>query len=190
MPNANRFGDLRRSTLSWCRRTRISASNAARDLNRPIKAHQINLQRSPIGSEYQPIRGRSQRFWVCGRDRFLEREHHQWKSKAPPRYPVKHALRRQDGVRSTLISKGPRHRISPTSGSAAGQMGSRRCTRVAYCHGGAMAGSTGDADAPRWKAIARGSTAAAPVERTDTLWAMWRRLHHEIERPAWLRCPS
>jgi DNA invertase Pin-like site-specific DNA recombinase len=68
LPNANRFGDLRRSTLSWCRRTRISASNAARDLNSRIKAHQINLQRSLIGSEYQPIRSRSQRFWVCGRD--------------------------------------------------------------------------------------------------------------------------
>jgi hypothetical protein len=26
----------------------------------PIKAHQINLQRSLIGSEYQPIRGRGQ----------------------------------------------------------------------------------------------------------------------------------
>jgi hypothetical protein len=60
LPNANSFGDLRRSTLSWCRRTRISASNAARDRNSPIKAHQINLQRSLIGSEYQPIRGRSQ----------------------------------------------------------------------------------------------------------------------------------
>jgi arsenite oxidase small subunit len=68
LSNANRFGDLRRSTLSWCRRTRISASNAARDLNSPIKAHQINLQRSLIGSEYQPIRSCSQRFWVCGRD--------------------------------------------------------------------------------------------------------------------------
>jgi hypothetical protein len=62
LPNANSFGDLRRSTLSWCQRTRISASNAARDRNSPIKAHQINLQRSLIGSEYQPIRGRGQRF--------------------------------------------------------------------------------------------------------------------------------
>jgi CspA family cold shock protein len=53
LPNANRFGDLRCSTLSWCRRTRISASNAALDRNSPIKAHQINLQRSLIGSEYQ-----------------------------------------------------------------------------------------------------------------------------------------
>ena len=33
----------------------ISAYNAARDRNSPIKAHQINLQRSLIGSEYQPI---------------------------------------------------------------------------------------------------------------------------------------
>jgi hypothetical protein len=65
---ANRFGDLRRSTLSWCRRTRISACNAARDRNSPIKAHQINLQRSLIGSEYQPIRGPGQPFWVCSRD--------------------------------------------------------------------------------------------------------------------------
>jgi hypothetical protein len=30
--------------------------------NTPIKAHQINLQRSLIGSEYQPIRGRGQPF--------------------------------------------------------------------------------------------------------------------------------
>jgi hypothetical protein len=28
--------------------------------NSPIKAHQINLQRSLIGSEYRPIRGRGQ----------------------------------------------------------------------------------------------------------------------------------
>jgi hypothetical protein len=60
LPSANSFGDLRRSTLSWCRRTRISASNVARDRNSPIKAYQINLQRSLIGSEYQPIRGRGQ----------------------------------------------------------------------------------------------------------------------------------
>jgi len=68
LPNANRFRDLRRSTLSWCRRTRVSASNAARDRNSPIKAHQINPQRSLIGNEYQPIRGRGQPTWVCGRD--------------------------------------------------------------------------------------------------------------------------
>src|SRR6266446_7235617 len=73
LPNATRFGDLRRSTLSWCRRTRISASNAARGRNSPIKAYQINLQRSLIGREYQPIRGLGQPFWVCGRDIIHER---------------------------------------------------------------------------------------------------------------------
>src|SRR5260370_42219293 len=69
---ANRFGDLRRSTLSWCRRTRISASYAARGRNSPMKARQINPQRSLIGSEYHPIRGRGQPFWVCGRDRLAQ----------------------------------------------------------------------------------------------------------------------
>jgi hypothetical protein len=36
---------------------------------RPIKAHQINLKRSLIGSQYEPARGRSQPFRVCSRDR-------------------------------------------------------------------------------------------------------------------------
>jgi len=36
----------------------FSVSNAARDRNSPIKAHQINRQRSLIGSNYRPIRGR------------------------------------------------------------------------------------------------------------------------------------
>jgi hypothetical protein len=31
LPKANRLGDFRHSTLSWCRRTRISAPHAARD---------------------------------------------------------------------------------------------------------------------------------------------------------------
>jgi hypothetical protein len=44
-----RFGDLRLSTLSWCRRIRISACNATRDRNSPAMAHQISPQRSPIG---------------------------------------------------------------------------------------------------------------------------------------------
>jgi hypothetical protein len=69
LPNTKRFGHLRRSTLSWCRRTRTSASNAALGRNTPIKAHQINLQTSLIGREYQPIRGRGQPSWVCGRDK-------------------------------------------------------------------------------------------------------------------------
>jgi hypothetical protein len=37
---------------------RISAANAARDWNGRIRAHQINLLRSLIGSEYRSIRGR------------------------------------------------------------------------------------------------------------------------------------
>jgi hypothetical protein len=43
--------------------------HAARDRNSSIKAQQINLQRSLIGSEYQPICGRGEPFWVCGKDR-------------------------------------------------------------------------------------------------------------------------
>jgi hypothetical protein len=65
---ATRFVDLRRRTLSWCRRTRISASNAARDRNSPIKAHQINLQRSLIDGIINRFASVSQLFWVCGRD--------------------------------------------------------------------------------------------------------------------------
>jgi hypothetical protein len=54
-----------RSSIVGC----STKGDAARDRNRPIKTHQINLQRSLIGSEYQPIRGRGQPFRVCGRDR-------------------------------------------------------------------------------------------------------------------------
>ena len=70
---ATRFGDLRRSTLSWCRRTRISACKAARDRNNPITAHQINLQRSPIAIDYCRFAGNRQPYWVCGRHR-LDRD--------------------------------------------------------------------------------------------------------------------
>ena len=38
------------------------------DRNSSIKAHQINLKSSLIGSEYQPSRGFGQPFWVCGGD--------------------------------------------------------------------------------------------------------------------------
>jgi hypothetical protein len=62
LPNANRFGDLRRSTLSWRRRTRISASNAARDRK---CSRSICKDRSSGASI---SRWRSA-FWVCGRDR-------------------------------------------------------------------------------------------------------------------------
>ena len=49
-------GDFRRSTFSWCRSTRISASSSVRDRKSRAKAHQISLQRSIIAREHQPIR--------------------------------------------------------------------------------------------------------------------------------------
>jgi hypothetical protein len=67
----NRFGALRRSTLSWCRSTRISASNAARDRNSPITAHQINLQRSTIAAIINRFVGDRQPLWVYVRDTYF-----------------------------------------------------------------------------------------------------------------------
>jgi hypothetical protein len=69
---ADTLGDLRRRTVSWCRSTRTSASNAARDRNSLIKAHQINLQRSLIKGTIDRLAGVSQLSWVCGRDRRLK----------------------------------------------------------------------------------------------------------------------
>jgi len=40
------FGEWRRCMLIWCRRTRISATNEARDRNNPTNADQIRLQAS------------------------------------------------------------------------------------------------------------------------------------------------
>jgi hypothetical protein len=42
---AIRFGALRRSTLSWCRRTGISASNRALDRNSLVSAQTSNLRK-------------------------------------------------------------------------------------------------------------------------------------------------
>jgi len=56
LEKAKRPGDLRRSTFSWCRSTRISASSSARDRKSLAKVHQISLQRSIIAREHQPIR--------------------------------------------------------------------------------------------------------------------------------------
>jgi hypothetical protein len=53
---ATRFGDLRRSTLSWCRRTRISASSRALDRNSLVSAQASNLKKSIIGNEHRAIR--------------------------------------------------------------------------------------------------------------------------------------
>src|SRR5215471_8936426 len=69
---ATRFGDLRRNTLSWCRRTRISACKAARDRNNPTTAHQINLQRSAIAIDYYRFAGNRQPYWVCNAERAME----------------------------------------------------------------------------------------------------------------------
>ena len=64
-----RFGRLRLRTLSWCRRIRTSASNAARDRNTPIRAHQINSQISFIRESINRFAVAGQPSWVCGRDR-------------------------------------------------------------------------------------------------------------------------
>jgi hypothetical protein len=45
------FGECRRSMLIWCRRTRISAANEARDRNNPLNAVQIRLQASLMGQK-------------------------------------------------------------------------------------------------------------------------------------------
>ena len=42
---AIRFGALRRSTLIWCQRTRISASNRALDRNSLVSAQTSNLRK-------------------------------------------------------------------------------------------------------------------------------------------------
>ena len=56
---ANRFGALRLSTLSWYRRTRISASSRALDRNSAFSVYASNLKKSIIGNEHHPIRGGS-----------------------------------------------------------------------------------------------------------------------------------
>src|SRR5436190_21309728 len=74
---ATRFGHLRRRILSWCRRTRISASNAARGRNSPIKAHQINLQRSLIDRTINRFASTSQLFEFAVGTADQIRAHHQ-----------------------------------------------------------------------------------------------------------------
>jgi hypothetical protein len=49
-----------------------TASGSACFSSAPIRTHQINLQKSLIGSEYQPIRGRRQPFRVRGNDRAFD----------------------------------------------------------------------------------------------------------------------
>jgi len=47
------------TTLSWCRRTGISASSRALDRNSLVSAHASKLRKSIIGNEHRPIRGYS-----------------------------------------------------------------------------------------------------------------------------------
>jgi hypothetical protein len=53
---ATRFGTLRRSTLSWYRIIRISASSRALDRISRVSAHANKLRKSIIGYEHHPIR--------------------------------------------------------------------------------------------------------------------------------------
>jgi hypothetical protein len=46
----------------------VSASNAARGRNSPIKAHQINLQSSLIGRIINRFASAGRLLWICGRD--------------------------------------------------------------------------------------------------------------------------
>ena len=74
LEKAKRPGDLRRSTFSWCRSTRISASSAARDRKRPAKAHQISLQRSIKAASINRFARAYQPTLVSGRDSEIESE--------------------------------------------------------------------------------------------------------------------
>ena len=51
-----RFGELRRSTLICCRRTRISPSSRARERNKPMSAVHNRMKTSTIGHEHHLIR--------------------------------------------------------------------------------------------------------------------------------------
>ena len=53
---ASRFGDFLRSTLSWYRSVKISASSETLDRNSPMTAHQISLSISPIGASIAHLR--------------------------------------------------------------------------------------------------------------------------------------
>jgi hypothetical protein len=50
------LGECRLSMLIWCRRTRISAANEARDRNNNTSADQIRLQASLIRQKHRAIR--------------------------------------------------------------------------------------------------------------------------------------
>jgi transposase len=63
------LGDFLRSTLSWWRRVKISASSDDLDRNNPMTAHQISLRMSPIGASIARFAAIRQLDRVYGSDR-------------------------------------------------------------------------------------------------------------------------
>ena len=68
-PKTNLFGDLRRSTLICCRRTRISASSRTLERNKLVSAVHSSMRTSTIGHEHHPIRPASQPDRVSDKDK-------------------------------------------------------------------------------------------------------------------------
>ena len=62
------FGDLRRSTLICCRRTRISASSRTLERNKLVSAVHSSMRTSTIGHEHHSIRPASQPYRVSDKD--------------------------------------------------------------------------------------------------------------------------
>src|SRR6266403_5635325 len=69
LPTATLFGDLRRSTLICCRRTRISASSRALERNKRVSADHSSTRTSTIGHEHHSIRPTRQPYRVSDKDR-------------------------------------------------------------------------------------------------------------------------
>src|SRR6266403_3694124 len=59
VPKTNLFGEVRRSTLICCRRTRISASSLTLERNKLVSSDHSSTRTSTIGHEHHPIRPRS-----------------------------------------------------------------------------------------------------------------------------------
>ena len=53
---ASRFGAFLRSTMSWSRSARISASREACDLKSPMTNRQISFSKIPHATEHRPMR--------------------------------------------------------------------------------------------------------------------------------------
>jgi hypothetical protein len=59
VPKTNLFGDFRRSTFTWCRRTSISAWSRTLERNRLVSPDHSSMRTLTIGHEHHPIRPRS-----------------------------------------------------------------------------------------------------------------------------------